>query len=163
MIIVAKESCCLLSLLSINSRKWQKKKGSRAIWEVCITPSASEGLRTTFSLVKRGSHWRSKTLRNANRVVGLPAGNVLTFPLLDCSCSFVEGGRERDKESSKVCTSHGKLWFCSSKFSKRHSAGPQKPNLSPFSWVIMYSFTCSPDLCHIMFSERLRNLNFSGW
>lgn len=160
MIIVAKESCCLLSLLSINSRKWQKNKGSRAIWEVCITPSASEG----FSLVK-GAHTGEAEL------FGMPTE---WSGFLQATCSlphcwivlvlFVEGGRERDKESSKVCTSHGKLWFCSSKFSnKRHSAGPQKPNLSPFSWVIMYSFTCSPDLHHIMLSERLRNLNFSGW
>lgn len=137
MIVVAKESCCLLSLLSINSIKWQKNKGSRAIWEVCITPSASEG----FSLVKRGSHWRGKTLLNANRVVWLPAGNMVTFPCWTVSVLFVEGGRKRDKESSKVRTSHGKLWFCSSK-EKTLSWSPKAKPLPFFMsyYVLLHLF-----------------------
>ena len=43
------------------------------------------------------------------------------FLLLNCCLSKV-------RRRQKVLTSHGKIWFCSSKFSKkRHSAGPPLP------------------------------------
>lgn len=105
----SKESCCLLSLLSINSRKWQKNKGSRAVWEVCITPSASEG----FSLVKGAHTGGGRTLWNANKWCSFLQA---TCSLPHCWIVLVlslrwegEGTRESSKRSVPVMGSYGSV------------------------------------------------------